>query len=193
MGEKDLQIFSDRLKEFRTSRKISQKDFAEKIGITASALSQYEKNTKNPSIGVAKRIAEVFHVSVDWLCGLSSEQSIKGEPITYADLLRLIVKVADTKPNGSTWLIRYDQNEQGDSCGVSYYPFCLMQTNDDTICEFFEDWEKMYTLYQNGTIDKHLYTLWLNDRISKYDYLALNGGFTNVPDNVPDDGLPFDN
>ena len=45
MSEKELQIFSDRLKEFRTSRKISQKDFAEKIGITASALSQYEKNT----------------------------------------------------------------------------------------------------------------------------------------------------
>ena len=57
MGDTELQVFSDRIKKLRLSLNMTQKKFAEEIGITASALSSYEKNLKNPSIAVAKKIA----------------------------------------------------------------------------------------------------------------------------------------
>ena len=62
MGDIELQIFADRLKELRLRRNLTQKDFAEKIGVTAAALSAYENNLKNPSVAVAKRIADASHV-----------------------------------------------------------------------------------------------------------------------------------
>ena len=39
MGDIELQIFANRLKEFRTENGLTQKEFAEKIGVTAAALS----------------------------------------------------------------------------------------------------------------------------------------------------------
>ena len=65
------EIFSQRLRELRASKEKTQAEFVEGLGITASALSSYEKNTKNPSINVVKRIAKKYNVSIDWLCGLS--------------------------------------------------------------------------------------------------------------------------
>ena len=61
MNDLDLDIFAQRLKELRTTLGITQKDFASELGITAAALSSYEKNNINPSISVAKRIAEKYH------------------------------------------------------------------------------------------------------------------------------------
>ena len=93
MGDMELQVFSDRIKKLRLSLDMTQKKFAEEIGITASALSSYEKNLKNPSIAVAKKIAETFRVSIDWLCGLSDKMKNGNEPETYADVIDLLVKI----------------------------------------------------------------------------------------------------
>ena len=69
----DLLVFGQRIKQLRNKLKLSQRNFAEKIGVTASALSAYEKGLKNPSVNVAVNIALSFDVSLDWLCGLTSD------------------------------------------------------------------------------------------------------------------------
>ena len=66
----DLLLFGQRIKQLRQELGLSQRDFAEKIGVTASALSAYEKGLKNPSVNVAVNTALAFDVSLDWLCGL---------------------------------------------------------------------------------------------------------------------------
>lgn len=63
MGDIELEVFSERLKSLRLELNMTQKEFAEKIGVTAAALSAYENNQKNPSIAVAKRISEKFNIS----------------------------------------------------------------------------------------------------------------------------------
>ncbi|MDE7054546.1 helix-turn-helix transcriptional regulator [Oscillospiraceae bacterium 44-5] len=73
----DLSIFGQRIKQIRQEMSLSQRDFAEKIGITASALSAYENGLKNPSVNVAILIASTFKVSLDWLCGLKNEETSK--------------------------------------------------------------------------------------------------------------------
>ena len=67
----DLLVFGQRIKQLRKELGLSQRDFAEKIGVTASALSAYEKGAKNPSVNVAIDVASQFNVSLDWLCGLA--------------------------------------------------------------------------------------------------------------------------
>lgn len=105
MGDLELQIFSDRLKELRNEKGLTQAQFVDGLGITASALSAYEKNLKNPSISVAKRIAEKYNVSIDWLCGLSDKQNDTEKLETYADVLELLLKIDDALP---LEIIKYD-------------------------------------------------------------------------------------
>ncbi len=71
----DLLLFGQRIKQLRKELGLSQRDFAEKTGITASALSSYEKGLKNPSVNVAVNIALAFDVSLDWLCGIMPSES----------------------------------------------------------------------------------------------------------------------
>ena len=167
MGDLELQIFADRLKEYRTKQNITQKDFANQIGITAAALSTYENNLKNPSIGVVRRISDVFGVSIDWLCGFTSQMNIDSKPTTYSDLLRLLIKVTNTEMDFDKWEIfvtNYDEDSE----------FGILRTDNPIIVSFFKEWQKMYELFNDGTIDQHLYTLWLNDKLKQYDDMILD-------------------
>ena len=47
MNDSKMQIFATRLKELRTDNGMTQKEFAQKIGVTPAALSAYENNQKN--------------------------------------------------------------------------------------------------------------------------------------------------
>ena len=43
------------------------------------SISSYEIGAKTPSLEMLLTISKTFHVSLDWLCGLSNTQSRKGE------------------------------------------------------------------------------------------------------------------
>lgn len=149
MGDIELQVFSERLKKLRNSLNITQKDFAEKIGITASALSAYENNLKNPSIAVAKRIAETFGISIDWLCGLTETMNNSNNPQTYSDVINLLIKAESA---------------------LRFHVTPLTIKVSDRVMQFFlRDWSKTLPLYRDGTIDGNLYKLWLEDKKRIYE------------------------
>lgn len=163
MGDAELQTFSDRLKELRNDLKMTQKDFAENIGITASALSAYEKNLKNPSIGVVKRIAKEYHVSIDWLCGLNDEQNPDSEIKTYSDIIRLLAKITTCEKAEYLYTdIGVYENSVGNQYGFINF------RNDDMI-NFIADWSKLYDLLRNGSIDNDLYQMWIEKALKEYD------------------------
>lgn len=60
-----------RLRQLRQEYKISCKQFGKDIELSASALSDYETGISVPSIRITLRIAEYFHVSIDYLLGRS--------------------------------------------------------------------------------------------------------------------------
>lgn len=53
------------LTSLRCKKGISQNELAEKIGITGSAISQYESGKRKPNIEVLKKIAQVLNCTVD--------------------------------------------------------------------------------------------------------------------------------
>ena len=57
------------LKEERLYRKISQEKLAQAIGVTQQAISLYEKDVHEPTIGVVERIADFYEISIDELVG----------------------------------------------------------------------------------------------------------------------------
>lgn len=63
-----LQV-STRLKQLRTERQLTQTQIADRVGITRSALSAYENETRYPSYDILVKLAYLFGVSTDYLLG----------------------------------------------------------------------------------------------------------------------------
>lgn len=63
-----------RLKELRTSLKLSQASFAERIGMLQQQYSRYETGEREPQLKHLKKICTEFNVTADWLLGLSEKK-----------------------------------------------------------------------------------------------------------------------
>lgn len=64
MGLNDFIKFGDYLKKIRLANNLTQKEFAEKLGIKASAYSNYEKNLREPSTEVINTLAKKFNIDL---------------------------------------------------------------------------------------------------------------------------------
>lgn len=60
------------LKEIRKELNLTQVEVADRMGITQSAYSHWEKENRTPDVKTAKRLAEVLGVSVDRLLGIDT-------------------------------------------------------------------------------------------------------------------------
>lgn len=157
MGDIELQIFSDRLKELRASLGLTQVQFVDGLGITASALSAYEKNLKNPSISVAKRIAEKYHVSIDWLCGLSDKKNINSQFQTYGDIINALFNI----DNYTDMILSTDTD--------SLCPFLGFE--DKVLSNFLQEWKDatnvLYNTSINKEITKTMYDSWKKSKLEE--------------------------
>lgn len=68
--------FGNKLRELRLKAGLTQKQLADKIGVTHSVISYYELQERYPSPEVLVEISRVFHVSTDYLLGVESKQAI---------------------------------------------------------------------------------------------------------------------
>lgn len=59
--------FSQRLRQLRKDKHLTQAQVAQRIGVTTSMVSSYETDIRLPSYEVMVRIADVFGVTVDYL------------------------------------------------------------------------------------------------------------------------------
>jgi transcriptional regulator with XRE-family HTH domain len=61
-----------KLKNLRKSRKLTQAEFAEKVGVSRSTLSCYEIDQRTPSVKTLQHIAQMFGVGLDYF-GISTK------------------------------------------------------------------------------------------------------------------------
>lgn len=59
--------FGEKLKEIRRAHLLSQEEFAKKLGVSRSIVSQVEINRIKPTVEALKKVASVFNVSLDYL------------------------------------------------------------------------------------------------------------------------------
>ncbi len=71
--------FGERLKELRTNRQITQKEFANIIGINERSYQNYEINASTPNYKLLIFIADFYNVSLDYLTGRSDNPEINKE------------------------------------------------------------------------------------------------------------------
>lgn len=71
-----MALFKDRLKSLRKEHGLTQEMLGEKIGISRSAIANYEGERRQsvPDPALLKRFAEFFDVSIDYLLGHTNER-----------------------------------------------------------------------------------------------------------------------
>ena len=163
----DSNIISIRIKELRTSLKLTQKDFASSLNISTVSVSSYETGAKNPSLEIVISIAQKYNVSLDWLCGLSENKSLEKELSTYTDLAKEILFLKkQTYQNSNSYLIysKFDTNS-GKTTLTADCP---------KITYFFKEYDKMIKLLNDNTIDRELFDIWLNKQFDKLNTPIIN-------------------
>ena len=90
-------ITLERIKELKGND--SQEVFAQKIHTTQSNVSKMLKGITPPSAATLTELAKSYHVSVDWLLGLSDQKEtapqiqshkLTAETLTYADAMAVL-------------------------------------------------------------------------------------------------------
>ena len=71
-------IFKDRLKQLRIQAKLQQKELGAQIGLSANAISMIETGNRETSFEKLVQLAEYFHVSADYLLGITHDPTWRG-------------------------------------------------------------------------------------------------------------------
>lgn len=65
-----------RLIQLREKNNFSQSFVARQIGVTPALISAYEKQERNPSINKLIALADIYHVSTDYILGRTNTNNI---------------------------------------------------------------------------------------------------------------------
>lgn len=64
-----MSVLGDNIKKERENLGLSREDFAQKIGVSYSAIAMYERGEREPNNEITKKICDLFDCSMDYLMG----------------------------------------------------------------------------------------------------------------------------
>lgn len=85
--------FGERLKMLRLNSGMTQTDLAKRLSVTKSVVSYYELHERTPSPEILIKLADIFHVSTDYLLGLNNKKIIDVSDLSDDDLKLLLMTV----------------------------------------------------------------------------------------------------
>lgn len=192
----DSSILSHNLRDLRSQKSMTQRDFSQFVGITQQTLSGYENNKMTPSLDALINISQKCNVSLDWLCGISDGKSeeqndkfdidflkTKRQPLSKAILELLgIIYTMDAGLDVQDGI--YNPITEG------YDPVAIVYIHNETIVKFLHDYQQLRKLYEEKVITGEMLNDWTSGRLEKLSHLELNNGKAiEVYDS--EDDLPF--
>lgn len=153
-----------RIRELRVSLNMSQASFADSIDISHTSMSAYENGKKKPPLETLLKIADMYNVSLDWLCARSDKQL--GEVKTETDALQKLIEISKVPE------IQIDINK-GDFSNLNFNnpivdPSGKIEISSRNLPKFLYKWSDILTVYNNGTINEELYELWCDNEIKQF-------------------------
>lgn len=82
-------MFDERIKELRLSLGLNQIQFGRKLSVTKQCISNWENGNIQPSIDMLIKICSIFHVSSDYLLGLTSDCTLDVSGLTTEQILHV--------------------------------------------------------------------------------------------------------
>lgn len=177
---------SDRLSALRKEKGLTLRELAEQVGITAAALSSYEKGQKEPSLGYAKKLAQYYGVSLDYLCGGEKNAEVQDNRFfTYGDIIRtLFALIAYT--SGVCGTVRMDEHSSRtiiQAVGKSWKMETLVEhpgkmdisfiLEDARITEFFDVYMRLKQLVKTKQLPQSVCDDWYKNNLKAMDDIKL--------------------
>lgn len=162
---------AEKIKELRTDLKMNQKNFAAAIGIRQSTLSSYENGVVTPSNDVLLTIAQKFHVSLDWLFGLSQN---KVQISTLSDIIWVLLQINESNE------LRYeleinnqlpDDTETGSRrwyAGLHFYGNDREHSLNADMCNFLADLQENRESLESYFTGKDMFEMWKKQTLEYY-------------------------
>lgn len=72
-------MYGHRIAELRENKGWTQEELSAAIGISRASLSHYEKDRRKPNLETLTRLADIFHVSIDYIIGRRSTPRSEAE------------------------------------------------------------------------------------------------------------------
>jgi transcriptional regulator with XRE-family HTH domain len=162
---------AEKIKELRTDFKMNQKNFAESIGIKQSTLSSYENGVVTPSNDVLLTIAKKFHVSLDWLFGLSES---KVQISTLSDIIWVLLQMNESaelryEVEVNNHLTNDVENEQERwYAGIKFYGNDKEHSLNADMCNFLADLQENRESLESYFTGKDMYEMWKKKTLDYY-------------------------
>ncbi len=91
--EKNMQGFCNRLKFLRENAGISQAYLAKRLSLTRASVNAWEMGLSVPSTPLIAELANIFHVTTDYLLGVSSNLTIRTDGLTPNEIAAVMAIV----------------------------------------------------------------------------------------------------
>ena len=85
--------FGEKLKTLRTDAGMTQTELAKRLSITKSVVSYYELQERTPSPDVLIQLADIFHVTTDYLLGIDHKKMIDVSDLSDEDMHFLLITI----------------------------------------------------------------------------------------------------
>lgn len=92
-------MFCKRLGNLRRAYSLTQKQLADKLGVTKQTVSNWENDNILPSIETLIRICEFFNVSTDYILGLDDKNYIEVSDLSLETVSHIQQIINDIKSN----------------------------------------------------------------------------------------------
>ena len=96
-GKKIKKIIASNLREFRKQNKYTQKELANKLGVSHNAISSWENGTNSIDIDILVEICNLFNITLNDMYSNNSQNDIN-KPINKTKLIPLVGTVACGNP-----------------------------------------------------------------------------------------------
>lgn len=85
--------FGEKLRALRTDAGMTQAELARRLSITKSVVSYYELSERTPSPDILIKLADIFHVTTDYLLGIDHKKVIDVSDLTDEDMRFILVTI----------------------------------------------------------------------------------------------------
>lgn len=92
-----MERLCDRLKRLRQEKRLRQDQVAALVGVTKSTVSTWESDIRQPSYQVLIQLANLYHVSTDYLLGRSHDRIIDLSGLTDSEVALIAELVSSMK------------------------------------------------------------------------------------------------
>ncbi len=107
--------FSDKFKELRKSRNLSQQQLADYLHTSKSSVNMYERGEREPGLEMLETIADYFNVDMDYLMGKSeiANQALSSVLLPNANEQELLTIYRNVNEDGQDYIMQTARMVEG--------------------------------------------------------------------------------